>query len=281
MNELLKTSKRSPHRAKDSVVLYELVQGKKGEKITLSSKGRDGKVYQTSQVSSYERFAIYSRARDQYAGRDDSITRDLGEGLYYINVSALQSEHRAEVDEVLSKAKGIVLNLRSYPATWDGWSDTLARLIDKNITSLPLYGHNPYRPDRMDTEITRIEQFIEPIRPKVSVPAVVLSSKFSISQNEHALGYVQSAGIPILGEATYGIDGNITYVSFSAHPKESDGFAIIFTGMEIRQHDQSQLIGVGIIPDIEVPRTIQGIRSGEDEQLTAAIAYLKDQIERK
>ena len=39
--------------------------------------------------------------------------------------------------------------------------------------------------------------------------------------------------------------------------------------------DKSETQQIGILPDIEVKSTIQGIRQGRDEVLEAAIKYLK------
>lgn len=114
-------------------------------------------------------------------------------------------------------------------------------------------------------------------QPFFDVPVIVLASRYSVSQNEHALGYVQDAGLPILGEATYGINGNVTNIHMLGG-SDNGGLTVSFTGMKVTQHDGSLLRGVGIIPDIHVAVTIDSIVKGEDIQLNKAVEYLQQQL---
>ena len=109
------------------------------------------------------------------------------------------------------------------------------------------------------------------------MPVVILSSRYSISQNEHALGYAQSIGIPVLGEATAGINGNVTSFHLLGGA-ENGGLSGMFTGMVVNQHGGSKFIGVGIQPDIPAPLTIEGIRQQKDVQLEAAVQYLNQRL---
>ena len=87
-----------------------------------------------------------------------------------------------------------------------------------------------------------------------------------------------TCNIPILGEPTYGINGNASFIHLLGGNKK-DGVSVVFTGMKVTQHDGSLLRGVGIVPDIAVTLTIDAIKKGEDIQLQAAIDYLELQLQ--
>ena len=53
-----------------------------------------------------------------------------------------------------------------------------------------------------------------------------------------------------------------------------DSFRATFTGLGVYYPDKSETQQIGILPDIEVKSTIQGIHEGCDEVLEAAIKYL-------
>ena len=120
-------------------------------------------------------------------------------------------------------------------------------------------------------------QFIQPQTPLLNLRSVVLSSRYSISNNEHLLGYLQSMAVPVMGEATYGINGNITQFNLLGGVN-NNGLSGYFTGMQVSQHNGSRLIGRGIQPDLLVPVTASGLRAGRDEQLAAAQALLAAQL---
>jgi C-terminal processing protease CtpA/Prc len=52
------------------------------------------------------------------------------------------------------------------------------------------------------------------------------------------------------------------------------GIAVSFTGHDVRHADGRQLQRVGIQPDVEAAPTIAGLRTGRDEVLERAVAYL-------
>ena len=52
------------------------------------------------------------------------------------------------------------------------------------------------------------------------------------------------------------------------------GITISFSGHDVRHADGRQLQRVGLIPDIEVKPTIEGIRAGRDEVLEKALDHL-------
>jgi C-terminal processing protease CtpA/Prc len=45
--------------------------------------------------------------------------------------------------------------------------------------------------------------------------------------------------------------------------------------MKVVKHDGSQHHGIGILPDVEVYKTIEGVKAGKDEFLDKALEMIK------
>ena len=62
--------------------------------------------------------------------------------------------------------------------------------------------------------------------------------------------------------------GNITALSLPG------GFLFSYTGMEVRNVNDSRFHGIGIVPDVTVPVTAADLRDGIDRDLLAALDIL-------
>lgn len=72
----------------------------------------------------------------------------------------------------------------------------------------------------------------------------------------------------IVGEPTCGTNGDIFL-----NMRPTIAFGI--TSFRFRNHDGSQHHGIGVLPDVSVAPTVQGIREGKDEVLEKALQTLK------
>jgi C-terminal processing protease CtpA/Prc len=69
----------------------------------------------------------------------------------------------------------------------------------------------------------------------------------------------------ILGEPTAGTNGDLTIYDTIGRLK------IIYTGLRVLNPDRTLLHGHGITPDVVVHPSIEGLVSGKDEMLEAAV----------
>lgn len=273
-------SRKSEAKRNDFTALLYLVRREEGEAVELTVRDKDSQIY-TLNLNSNTPLGVHINGAIQAIVAEATVQHEvLRDSIHYVDLS-ITSE--ADIDSTiaqLSEANGIILDLRNYPQDWDGWRGMLSHFSTERISAAPLYYHWSVAPDRFHMVRQLITQYIQPQTPFIDVPVVALSSRFSQSQNEHALAYVQNAGIPILGAPTSGINGNVTNLhTFGGI--DNDGMSFVFTGLEVTQNNHTPHIAVGILPDITVERTIDAIRNGEDNQLQAAIDYLLEQINPK
>ena len=88
----------------------------------------------------------------------------------------------------------------------------------------------------------------------------------AISYAESFLSYVEGYNLAtIVGQPTAGTNGNVNTFRLSG------GYKITFTGMKVLKHDGTQHHGIGILPDVYVTKTIEGVKEGRDEFLEKAL----------
>ncbi len=100
----------------------------------------------------------------------------------------------------------------------------------------------------------------------------MLIDERAMSQAEHSGLFFKAAnGTLLVGSATSGVNGDVSSFVLPG------GVTVRFTGQAVMHPDGRQLQRVGLLPDVEVHPTIQGLREGRDEVLLAAI----DTVERR
>lgn len=100
---------------------------------------------------------------------------------------------------------------------------------------------------------------------------IILINELTQSHAEFmAMKYRCAPNTIVLGSQTAGADGNCSTIVLPGN------FRATFTGLGVYYPDKSETQQIGIIPDIEIKNTIQGIREGCDEILEAAVRYLSN-----
>jgi C-terminal processing protease CtpA/Prc len=70
--------------------------------------------------------------------------------------------------------------------------------------------------------------------------------------------------VTIIGSQTAGADGDICWLPLPG------GYRTAFSGLGVYYPDGRETQRIGIVPDVEVHPTVQGIREGRDEVLEKA-----------
>jgi hypothetical protein len=173
--------------------------------------------------------------------------------------------------DALAAAKGVVFDMRGYP---NDTSAVLNHLLDAPEHDRWMHVAHVIRPNLpgQPPPETTWESFgwdLEPIAPRLHGKVVFLTGPGAISYAESVMGYVEALGLPIVGGATAGTNGNIREVMLPS------GAAYYFTGMKVTRHDGTRSHLEGIRPTVPVERTLAGVRAGQDEVLERGIALVR------
>lgn len=187
----------------------------------------------------------------------------------YLNFAALTNT--ADLENELIKmrdTKSLILDLRnSYPTA--DYQKFLQMLCHATVTTrkseVPIISASP------DKIWQYSEKTISPISSfSYHKPIAVLIDKTMISRPEDiAIALKSFPNVQFIGEQTQGTDGEMTKIHLPGGGETS------FTGQVIKYGNGKKFQRVGIIPDIKVQRTIDGIKNNKDEILEKAIEVLK------
>ena len=98
---------------------------------------------------------------------------------------------------------------------------------------------------------------------------VVLLNELSQSQAEYtAMAFRAGENTTIIGSTTAGADGNVSMILLPG------GLRTMISGIGVYYPDGGETQRIGIVPDIEVQPTIEGIRNGKDELLDKAVEII-------
>jgi C-terminal processing protease CtpA/Prc len=104
--------------------------------------------------------------------------------------------------------------------------------------------------------------------PSYEKPIVILFDESTQSQAEYTImAFEQHPKAIKIGSQTSGADGNVSKIYLPG------GILAYFTGLGTFYPDHTPTQRIGIVPDIKVLPTIEGIREGKDELLEEAINY--------
>ena len=202
----------------------------------------------------------------------------------YITLETINETEISHIKKSFMNAKGIIIDIRNYPATFVPFSlgnyftskrkpfarFTTANLnnpgefnFSRNVSFLDNNAGNRYSSNIFETP--RSEKYFQG-------KLVVIVNEETISQAEYtAMAFRAGDNTVIIGSQTQGADGNVSFIPLPG------GLKAGISGIGVYYPDGRGTQRIGIVPDIEVKPTIQGIREGRDELLEKAIEIIKNE----
>lgn len=203
----------------------------------------------------------------------ETVSREISEGLYYVNIDAASDDDIKKLMPKLKNAEGIVFDLRGYPKSSPELISHL--LSEKDTSSMWMRVPRIIYPDQ--EKIAGYKHFgweMAPEKPHLDARIVFITDGSAISYAESYMSFIEHYKLAIIvGQPTAGTNGNINPFRLPG------GYHISWTGMKVLKHDGSRHHGVGITPDVYVEKTIAGVREGRDEFLEKAIEIVNGKSE--
>ena len=107
---------------------------------------------------------------------------------------------------------------------------------------------------------------LPPAEPHYDGKVVILVDESSMSRAEYtSLAFRSAPDATVVGSTTAGADGNISRITLPG------GVQTMISGIGVFYPDRSPTQRVGIVPDVGVVPSIEGIREGRDEVLERAV----------
>lgn len=210
------------------------------------------------------------RLRGRLMDRPGDTFQLLSEDVAYLKLSSVKRSDAAAYVNRADGTKGLVIDIRNYPSEFMVWA--LGPHLVADTTEFARFtGGSSSDPGAFSfTESLALA----PSEPHYQGQVLILVNEDSISQSEYtAMAFRASPESVVVGSTTAGADGNVNRLPLPG------GIVTTFSGIGVFYPDKTPTQRVGIIPDVYVEPTVEGIRAGRDEVLEAAIrVILGDEI---
>jgi C-terminal processing protease CtpA/Prc len=190
----------------------------------------------------------------------------LNDSVGYITLANIQKSELKTIFETFKNTKGIVIDIRNYPAEFVPYD--LAYYLKPASSPFVKFTIGCINNPGLFT-------YIKPLSNGNQNPGyykgkiVILVDERTVSQAEFtAMAFRTAPNAIIMGSQTAGADGNVSSIPFPG------GFISYISGLGVYYPDGKITQGIGIVPDIVVKPTQQGIKKGLDEVLESAIQYI-------
>lgn len=188
--------------------------------------------------------------------------RLLNEEVAYLKLSTVASAEAASYVKRAAGTRCLVIDIRNYPKEFMVFA-LGSRLVDRPTPFARFTTADRENPGafRWTSPVA-----LEPQEPRYAGKVVILVDETSQSQAEYtAMGFRSAPGAIVVGSTTAGADGNVSAIPLPG------GLRAMISGIGVFYPDKRPTQQIGIVPDLVVHPTIEGIRAGRDEVLEAAL----------
>lgn len=190
----------------------------------------------------------------------------LSSKVGYIYIETLKRDSIDFIMKKLKNTKGIIIDLRCYPYDSPGYQ--LGAYLMPLSTGFAK-GTQTYFSDignfYFKDTLTIGKENKDYYKGKI---VILVNEETQSSAEFHAMIFRVAPNAIVLGSTTSGADGNASYFWLPG------GIQTLLTGIGIYYPDGTETQRIGIVPDIEVKPTIEGIKAGRDEVLEKAIELI-------
>jgi C-terminal processing protease CtpA/Prc len=242
---------RDLFRYRDTIINVEFLRGDKKNRKVL-------KTYPPTEID------IYSKYQQK-----DTCFKIIDKNIAYINNGSLKRDYLPGIWKDMQNAKGLIIDIRNYPSDFPIY-DLSSYLLPQSIPFVKFTNGSIETPglftytESLNTGKENKDYF----KGKV----VILINEISQSSAEfHAMAYRTHPNAIVIGSTTAGADGNVSRFHLPG------GIMTMISGIGVYYPDGRETQRIGIVPDIKVAPTIQGIKNGRDELMEKAIEIINRQ----
>jgi C-terminal processing protease CtpA/Prc len=197
--------------------------------------------------------------------RPGATFRRASDELAYLKLSSVEAKKTADYVRQADGARLLLIDIRNYPGEFVALALSQHMVAEKTPFVTVTVGDlaNP------GTFTWARRNEIKPKAPRFQGRVAILVDETSQSQAEYtALALRSAPGAVVVGSTTAGADGNVSPIPMPG------GHHAMISGIGIFTADRQPTQRVGILPDVVVRPTREGLAAGRDEVLEAAVRHV-------
>lgn len=222
---------------------------------------RDGKTEEkTIKTYAYSEIKIKKEPKEFFKMLDGNIA--------YVYMGSVNADLLPEVIEKIKNTKGLVIDFRSYPSDFVVFkmgkllkpeSSDFVKFTNTNNSQPGLFTFTP----SLKTQGTGKKSYQGKI-------AILINETTQSSAEYHTMAFKTSPNAKVFGSTTAGADGNVSDIKLPGN------ISTMISGIGIYYPDGKETQRIGIVPDVEVKPTIDGIKNNKDEVLEKATKWINN-----
>ncbi|WP_299523474.1 S41 family peptidase [Winogradskyella sp.] len=195
----------------------------------------------------------------------------LDNNIGYITLKNIKQEDVDEIRKVFKDTKGIIIDIRNYPSAFMPFN--LGTFLTSKSSEFVKFTNGSVD---YPGEFTFGKTLSVPSKGKTyKGKVIVLVNEISQSQAEYTtMAFRAGDNVTVVGSTTAGADGNVSTIFLPG------GLRTMISGIGVYYPDGTETQRVGIVPDIEVKPTIEGVKNGRDELMEKAIDIINTDIQK-
>ena len=190
----------------------------------------------------------------------------INDSIGYITLAVIKKDSLKKIFKAFEGTKGLIIDIRNYPSEFMPFE--MGYYLKPAASPFVKFTYGNISHPGVFTFMKSISNGSNN-KGYYKGKIVLLVNESTQSQAEYTTMALRTApGAIVMGSQTAGADGNVSTVWFPG------GFGSWISGIGVYYPDGKATQGIGIVPDIEVKRTPEGIKKGKDEELDKAIQYI-------
>ncbi len=187
--------------------------------------------------------------------------------IAYLNNGSLKREYLPEIWKEIKNTKGLIIDIRNYPSDFPIYE--LSYYLMPDISHFVKFTNGSVERPGLFT-FTKTLTVGKKNQDSYKGKVIIIVNETSQSSAEfHAMAYRVHPNATVIGSTTAGADGDISRFYLPG------GINTMISGIGVYYPDGRETQRIGIVPDIEIKPTIQGVKEGRDELLEKAIEIIK------
>jgi C-terminal processing protease CtpA/Prc len=197
---------------------------------------------------------------------NDTCFRLINNKIAYIDNELLKREYIPELWKKIKKTKGLILDLRNYPSDFPIYE--LSRYLMPNSIPFVRFSQGSVENPGLFVYSTTANVGRNNKNYYNGKIVIIVNETTQSSSEFHAMAYRVHPNAIVIGSTTAGADGDVSEFYLPG------GLRTMISGIGVYYPDGEETQRLGIVPDIEIKPTIQGISDGRDELLDEAIRLI-------
>lgn len=224
--------------------------------------------YLSNGITKTTSLKTYKYDEINYTQKQPPMFTMLNNNIAYLHMADVKKDKLSDIFNEIKNTKGLVIDLRTYPSKFVIFEignfllskpEQFVKFSTTTLTSPGDYIIKEGAPIGTNNKNYYLGKI------------AILVNETSISSSEyHTMALRKAPHAKVFGSQTAGADGNVSYITLPGELQTT------FTGIGIYNPDESETQRIGIIPDIEVKPTIEGIKNSRDEVLEKAMKWINN-----